>query len=130
MMVGTTANTILIVEDDANDRAALRQTLQAEGFRVCDYASAHTALGALRDNPRVGLIVLDLALPTFSGWQFRAAQLADPALRQVPTIIVTIASLTEADHYVLAADDYLRKPIDPAQLVGVVGRYITPERAG
>ena len=128
-MVGVIANTVLIIDDNADDRAELRRTLQADGFRVNDYASAETALAALRENPHaIGVIILDLTMPTLSGWQFRAVQLADPILRGVPTIIVTVASLTQADYYVLEVSDYLRKPVDPAQLVGVVGRYVTPDR--
>ena len=128
MMVGATANTVLIVDENADDREGLRHTLQAEGFRVSDYASADTALAALRDNPDViGVILLDLARPMLGGWEFRASQLADAALRRVPTIVVTMASLTEADRYVLEVDDCLRKPVDPDQLVGIVGRYVTPE---
>src|SRR5688500_8507847 len=101
-MVGVIANTVLIIDDNADDRAELRRTLQADGFRVHDYASAETALAALRENPHaIGVIILDLTMPTLSGWQFRAVQLADPILRGVPTIIVTVASLTQADYYVL-----------------------------
>ena len=122
------AKTVLIVHDNADERAEARRTLQAEGFRVTDHGCGETALAALRDNPRdIGVILVDLTTPTLNGWQFRATQAADPALRHIPTVVVTIMSLTQADRCVLGVEDYLRIPVDPVHLLGIVGRYVKPE---
>ena len=128
MKAGVNGNTVLIVDENAADRAELRHTLQAEGFRVSECPTADAAMAILRDNREgIGVILLDLTKPALGGWRFRASQLADAALRRVPTVAVTVAALTQTDCYTLEVNDCLRKPVDPDQLVGIVGRYVAPE---
>lgn len=117
---------VLIVEDSDDERVELQRMLEDEGFYVCPFASARDALAALRvDPPAFTVILLDLVMPDLNGWGFRAAQLADPLLRDIPTVALTCVTLTAADHYTLHAHDYLRKPVTAEQLVGVVARYHT-----
>jgi CheY-like chemotaxis protein len=64
-------------------------------------------------------------MPVKDGWQFRAEQLEDPALAEIPTVIVSAAagrdeSLVATQLHAVAA---LRKPIDLARLAEIVGSY-------
>src|SRR5256712_12775997 len=87
------AKSILIVEDDADVRGALTVVLEGEGYPVVEAAHGQEALQYLCADPAgFCMILLDLWMPVMNGWEFRAQQLKDPALAEVPVIVVT------ADH--------------------------------
>ena len=81
--------TILVVDDQVDLRDALAVLLEGEGYDVVDAANGQEALAHLRSGVDVAAIVLDLAMPVMDGWRFLAERRKDPALREIPTIIVT-----------------------------------------
>ncbi|MCU1426543.1 MAG: afsQ [Actinomycetia bacterium] len=100
--------TILVVEDDARIRAALRMALEEEGHSVVEAASGEDALEAFRREPAT-VVLVDLMLPGMSGYDL-CRELRHTS--DVPIIIVTARSDT---HDVVAgleagADDYVTKP--------------------
>lgn len=112
----TNISRIVVVEDDAEIRALLKDYLQREGFRVdvADGAAAFDRLLAQYDEP--DLIVLDLMLPGEDGFSIcRRVR----ATSQVPIIMLT-ARGEDVDRIVgleLGADDYLPKPFNPRELL-------------
>src|SRR5437867_5669934 len=86
------AKSILIVEDDADVRGALTAVLESEGYSVVEAAHGQEALQHLRANAAgFCMILLDLWMPVMNGWEFRAEQLKDPTLAEVPVMSVTPA---------------------------------------
>jgi len=72
---------ILLVEDDHAIREALVQLLSIQGFQVEGSENGVKALEHLRASAAPDLIILDLRMPVMDGWEFRANQRNDPALR-------------------------------------------------
>ena len=88
-------------------------------------ASAQEALAMLRREP-VELILLDLMMPHMDGVDFRARQLADPALRNIPVVIISARPDVARQAAELHVDDFLRKPMSFEELLHVVqNRAIT-----
>lgn len=110
--------TVLIVEDDADLRVTLADVLADEGYTVAtadDGVTALRQLGVVRPD----VIVLDLLMPTMSGWEFRHRQRADPALADIPVIV--FSALGDPRHTAgLDAVAVLRKPLDVATLLGAL----------
>ena len=92
------------------------ELLALEGIAATTAADGREALSRLRrGEPHPAAIVLDLSMPVMTGWEFRDAQLRDPALANIPVAVVSGDELGRT-----AADRYLRKPCDPDELVDVV----------
>jgi CheY-like chemotaxis protein len=71
------------------------------------------ALSRLRSGLRVDVIVLDVMMPLMDGWDFRAAQLADPALRATPVVVISASGFTrDTIRRQFKAYDALSKPLE------------------
>ena len=116
--VGTRA-TILVIDDDDDIRAVLAMVLDEAGFRVVTAANGREALEHLREDPQPDVILLDLMMPEMDGYQFRAEQQRDPALRAIPTLIVTAGTVTSRVE-ALGAEAILRKPVGLRRLVDTI----------
>jgi CheY-like chemotaxis protein len=117
---------ILVVEDDADIREALAITLQSGGYEVGTAAHGREALDQLRHGRRADLIVLDLMMPIMDGWQFRREQQGDPRLAAIPVVIVSADGSVEKKATAIAAEGYIKKPIDPSVLLETVGMRLLP----
>jgi CheY-like chemotaxis protein len=122
---------ILLVEDDEGDVQFTRDAFEHYkiGNALHVVSDGLTALRFLRreapfeNAPRPGLVLLDLALPRVDGRTVLAEITADPALRDIPVVVLT-ASQAESDMvhtFISGASAYVTKPVDFDQLVGVVG---------
>lgn len=113
--------TILVVDDEPRIVEIARDYLQQAGFRALTAHDGDRALAIARAE-RPSLIVLDLMLPGLDGLDVMRALRRDPALADIPVIMLT-ARVEEADKLVgleLGADDYLTKPFSPRELVARV----------
>jgi len=127
---------ILHVEDDPVDVANLQRACARLGIRnpLRSVPNGEEALDLLRGKdsderePRPGLILLDLSMPVMGGLEFLREVKSDPALRTIPTVVLT-ASNHESDRrqaYELGAAGYVVKSIDLdrfVEAVGVIERY-------
>jgi signal transduction histidine kinase len=115
---------LLIVEDDSSIRLALSDMLNDEGFDVTTAVNGRDALDDLRSGAAPDVILLDLMMPVMDGWEFRVEQRSDPMLSGIP--LLAMSADLSAKARAIAADGYIRKPIDfpdlLRQLHGVVGR--------
>jgi len=114
---------VLIVDDEADVRSALRQMLEIEGLMVLEFADAERALGRLTTD-FTGVVVTDLRMPGLDGIALfnRIARL-DPDL---PVIVISghgdIA--TAVDLVRRGAYDFLSKPFDADHLLATVRRAL------
>src|SRR3954470_12387725 len=84
---------VLVVDDDPDIRESVRLVLEDEGYEVEEAADGAAALALLRAaTTRPDVILLDLMMPVMNGWQFRAAQLADDDLADIPVIVLSADS--------------------------------------
>jgi CheY-like chemotaxis protein len=109
------AKTILVVEDDALTRAAMKSVLEREGYRVACAANGREALATLREGGRPALILLDVNMPVLDGRMFRQEQLLDPDLADIPVVVVSGASGPPPE-----TAGYVRKPFEPRELLQTV----------
>lgn len=117
---------ILIVEDDEGVRESLASILRDEGYLTETAGNGAAALRRLADRPLPTLILLDLMMPHMDGVDFRARQLADPALRNIPVVIISARPDVARQAAELRADAFLRKPMSFEELLHVVqNRAIT-----
>jgi two-component system chemotaxis sensor kinase CheA len=79
---------LLIVDDSLTTRMLEQGILEAAGYEVDTAASGEEALRKARQR-RYGLFLVDVEMPGMSGFEFIETSLADPRLRQVPSIVVT-----------------------------------------
>jgi len=110
---------ILIIEDETPMRTALRDVLEAEGYRVLDAADGEGGLArALEEKP--DLILLDIMMPKLDGYEVCAElrRLANP----VPVLMLTAKGQVEDRVTGLdaGADDYLVKPFSTEELLARV----------
>ena len=126
---------ILVVEDERDIAALIAYHLTKEGYRVRTAEGGSEALQAVSAE-RPDLIVLDLMLPGFSGYEVLTELRRRPELVDVPVVVLT-ARREESDRIKgleLGADDYLTKPFSPRELVlrvaAVLRRAQSPAVAG
>ncbi len=118
--------TVLIVEDEAELLGVLRVALEADGFDVSEAANGREALLRLRSTPTTCAIVLDLQLPVMDGRRFRTAQLRDRSLAWIPVVVVSSGLEAASAARELAAQAFVRTPIDVDELRAIVRRVSCP----
>jgi two-component system chemotaxis response regulator CheY len=114
--------TILLVEDDFDIREALADALADQGYLVDLASDGEQALRLLRGGARPGLILLDLMMPRMNGTEFRAAQRADPALADLPVVLLSADSRMEEKAAALNVQAAVRKPINLPELYAAIER--------
>ena len=139
MFVAGTVITILMVDDDEEDREMTREAV-AQGLVISDFSTANSGDECLdylyqrgrfsdpKAAPRPSLILLDLNMPGKDGRAVLREIKADPELRHIPVVVLTTSEV-EADilqSYDLGANSYIVKPVTFRKLVEVMielGKY-------
>jgi len=115
---------ILIVEDHATMREAMRMVLEDDGFEVDEASDASSALSSIRRDPP-DLVLLDLHIPGADGPAVLDELKADPRTAGVRVLVVTATGEEgRADALAHGADDYFIKPFSPAALLSTVARML------
>ncbi len=109
---------LLVVEDSGLVRGGLKMLLEWEGFQVACAANGKEALAQLRTAAHPDLILLDLSMPVLNGWEFLDEQRRDPALAQIPVLIVTGCG----DQMLTEVAGIIHKPFEPEQLLEAIRR--------
>jgi CheY-like chemotaxis protein len=110
---------ILLVEDDDAVCAAMRDTLEEEGYRVHTCVHGLDALARLASGPRPHLILVDLRMPVMDGWTFMSELKARPELAAIPAVAITAAGMRVL-HSAPVCAGYLIKPLDRSLLLETV----------
>jgi DNA-binding response OmpR family regulator len=116
---------VLLAEDDSIQAALIKQQLNQQGLSVHHANNGREAMALLRTRS-FDLIILDVKMPLFSGFEVLERVRGELGLKEVPVIMVT-AMGSEADiirGYDLGADDYLLKPYSPVQLMARVKGFL------
>jgi len=109
--------TILVVDDDADVRETLSESLDSLGYRVLAADSAEAALAVL-DTTLPELVLTDVHMGAMSGIELCGRLKADPRLQLIPVVILTGVSDLDARVAGLAAgaDDFFGKPVELLEL--------------
>jgi DNA-binding response OmpR family regulator len=121
---------ILVVEDDAELVELLCFNLKKAGFSVGTAGDGIEGLKKAR-SLAPDLILLDLMLPELDGFAVCETLRREPALAQVPVIVLTalssqLARLTGLD---AGANDYITKPFSPKHLLSRVRALLAPAQS-
>lgn len=122
---------LLMADDDADDRQMTREALEEsrvlndigfveDGEQLMDYL--HQRGRYAKGTQRPDLILLDLNMPRKDGREALAEIKSDPALRQIPVVVLT-TSKAEEDifrSYDLGVNSYVTKPVTFQGLVEVM----------
>ncbi len=114
------ADHVLVVDDDPNITAALRDSLEYEGYRVTTANNGAEALREVHDDPPA-LILLDMRMPVMSGWEF--AERYRSVGHTAPVIVMTAAANARTWADEIRADAVLPKPFSLDDLFDAVDRW-------
>ncbi len=109
---------VLLADDNADMRHYVERLLRAAGYRVETRADGVAALAAARAL-QPDLVLSDVMMPKLDGFGLLAALRADPALREIPILLLSARAGEEAKVEGLSsgADDYLTKPFSARELL-------------
>ncbi|MDG0978967.1 MAG: adenylate/guanylate cyclase domain-containing protein [Halieaceae bacterium] len=115
--ITTTVGSILVVDDQSDNRTVLERLLSRVGHTVYTADSGEAALDQLTRHP-IDIVLLDLSMPGMGGKTALTKIKADPKLRSIPVIVISghqdLDSVVEC--ITLGADDYLFKPFNSVLL--------------
>ena len=130
-------NTILMAEDDPDDRFLMEQALLdigngadlcfvEDGEKLMDYLLRSGEYTDITSSPRPTLIFLDLNMPRKEGRQALKEIKTDPGLNEIPVVIWTTSEVVEDRIFCkeAGAEAYLTKPADYTELVELVKKMI------
>ena len=131
--------TLLLADDDPDDRLLARQALEKnrlandlrcveDGEELLDYLYRRGKFADPKQSPRPGLILLDLNMPRKDGREALREIKNDPRLRDIPIVVLTTSKAEEdvARTYNLGVNSYITKPVRFAALVEIMkalGKY-------
>ncbi len=116
----STRGTILLTEDNSDTRDAITQVLAVEGYTVVTAVHGREALGHLQGGLRPALILLDLMMPVMDGWEFRKAQLREPALAAIPVVLISAHDEVARAGDTLRAAGVVQKPLDIEEMLRTI----------
>ncbi len=114
------ADHVLVVDDDPNITAAVRDGLEFQGYRVTTATNGAEALRHVELDPPA-LILLDMRMPVMSGWEFAARYRAKGL--GAPVVVMTAAANARSWADEIQADAVLPKPFTLDDLFTTVDRW-------
>jgi CheY-like chemotaxis protein len=119
---------VLVIEDDESFAESLAAVLEGAGYRVVFCPDVRLGLEYLAQRKVLpSVILLDFGMPEMDGWDFLAAQGADPRISTIPVVGMSAMDEVHEDHATrtrVAA--LLRKPLAAEAILDAVGRLAGP----
>jgi DNA-binding response OmpR family regulator len=112
---------ILIVDDQPDLAGLMADMLGDAGYAIRTADNGRDALAEIQSDPP-DLLLLDVHMPELDGYEVAAMLKADPATATIP--IIMVSALDGRGSKVIGlesgAEDYLSKPVDPAELIAKI----------
>jgi DNA-binding response OmpR family regulator len=118
-------NKILVVDDSLTDRTLIRRILESKNYQVFETGESHL-VAELIESEHPDLILLDIILPGTNGYEICRNLKNGSDTKAIPIIFVSARKKTSDVYWgkLQGADDYLTKPVDPAELLTVVEKFL------
>jgi two-component system cell cycle response regulator DivK len=115
---------VLLIDDHEDNRRIVRDLLTSVGYELLEATTGEEGV-AMAERERPDLILMDIQLPGFDGYEATRRIKANPALHAIPIIAVTSYALSGDDQKALAAgcDAYVTKPFSPRALLARIREY-------
>ena len=117
---------VLVVDDEADVRALLRDQLEMGGFRVLEAGRVLDAVELARER-RPDAITMDLMLPDLDGFEAIRLLREQPETRDTPVVVLSAIEVEPRDPRALGATICLTKPFAAADLIAAI-RSSVPDR--
>lgn len=117
--------TVLIVDDNLEERKIFSTYFQFVGGRVVEAPDGQEGVKAARDH-HPDLIIMDLSMPVMNGWEALRCLQADADLSGIPVIAVTAHHLPRIELEQAGFRGYLEKPLAPYRVLNEVERCLGP----
>jgi HAMP domain-containing protein/CheY-like chemotaxis protein len=113
---------VLVVDDDVRNGFALASVLERQGMDIHFAENGREAIEALKTNPGVDLVLMDIMMPEMDGYETIAAIRAMPQFEKLPIISLTAKAMKGDREKSIAsgASDYITKPVDTDQLLSLM----------
>ena len=117
---------ILIIDDDSRNVFALNAVLTAQNLSCVSASNAEAGLQMLKDDQKIGLVLMDMMMPEMDGYEAIAEMKKDMHLNKIPVISVTAQAMTGDKERCLSAgaDGYVSKPIRITELMRLINKLI------
>ncbi|HEX6924732.1 MAG TPA: response regulator [Longimicrobiaceae bacterium] len=124
-MTDTEKRTVLLVEDNEDNRTVYRTILEHFGYQVIEARNGEDGVRTARETIP-DLILMDISIPVIDGWEATKILKNDPATSHIPIIALTAHALAtdRAKAEEVGCDGYLAKPCEPRRVVAEVERFI------
>ncbi|MBK9030622.1 MAG: response regulator [Myxococcales bacterium] len=125
------AERVLVIDDSPTIVRVVQLVLTKAGFVVEAAADGEAGLAAARAN-RPDLILLDFVMPKMNGYQVCRELAADPALREIPVVLMSAKGDQVGERFVkvMGIVDYITKPFSPEAITAVVQHTVGKYRSG
>jgi CheY-like chemotaxis protein len=113
---------VLIVDDDVRNVFALASVFEGRGMEVLFAENGREGLDALRKNPDVDLVLMDIMMPEMDGYETTRAVRDMPEFKALPIVALTAKAMKGDREKSIAsgASDYITKPVDVDQLLSLM----------
>ncbi|HEX7242490.1 MAG TPA: response regulator [Longimicrobiaceae bacterium] len=120
-----TRGTVLVVDDQADERRIQGAMLAHLGFAVREAGDGISAVAAAVGDPP-DLVLLDVSMPRMDGFEVCRALRADPRTADIPVLFLTASTAMDvaARATEAGAQGCLTKPIDPREVAETVARLV------
>ena len=112
-------HTVLVVEDEEDLRAMMRDALEMNGYQVTTAVDGQDALDKIDGIEHICLVILDLLMPGMNGWDFFAKIRERADLAAVPVVVHSSAPMAAPP----GVDRVLQKPLMFDRLLSVVREF-------
>ena len=119
--------TVLMIEDHDDTACLVRFILERNGYAVRHAPDGKNAKRLTESSEPPDLVLLDISLPSLSGFEVLRAIRSTPTWEQIPVVMLTANGRPEsmAEATTLGATDYLKKPFTPEHLLRTVASFMS-----
>lgn len=123
--MGARPKTVLVVDDQEDERTIQRAMLAHLGYTVVEARDGQSALRAARES-HPDLVLLDVAMPHMDGFEVARALRPDPSTANTRILLFTASVIGDLEELAAGcgADGVLAKPIDPHRVGEEVAKLI------
>lgn len=120
-----TGQTVLLVEDNEDNRIIYSTVLRHLGYAVVEAQDGLRAIELARE-VKPDIILMDISIPELDGWEATRILRQDPITKDIPIVALTAHALADDRERATALGftSYLAKPVEPRAVVAEVRRWI------